>query len=365
MDIRNAHSEIERGMLAHAVEATVPELTPWVRPMLRTMGWLTWTTDGRRQERQLDHPIAKARPLRMAEAGHNRLLPRRCQRGGNTTRRILGEIHIHRRNGNDWPGRTQTLRVHSIWPTATPRPTASPGITSPHSQTRSPMPSPGAAGRCFRRRHNDTHRQPRRVNSSSTTDPVCPIACYSSVTLDYRRSSRWLCSDTRSRVARHFLHEHAAFHHEHRETWIILPLEPHVHFCTPTTLRRQPINAFSSPHDLKGWTECHSWQTPSADTTDHPPTWRTAPRAGLGVGEYSRLLIRTSTLKHCTPWHSKSIDAHYPRGAWRVLTNTYFSLWQATAGPQPSFCHVEVQEQGLLQFHAEFHARRWTIKRLL
>ena len=34
------------------------------------------------------------------------------------------------------------------------------------------------------------------------------------MTQDYRRSSRWLRSDTRSRVTRHSLHEHAAFQHE-------------------------------------------------------------------------------------------------------------------------------------------------------
>ena len=63
-----------------------------------------------------------------------------------------------------------------------------------------------------------------------------------------------------------------------RETWIISPLEPHVHFCTPTTFRRQLIDAFSALHDLEGWV----W---SATITAR----RTAPRAGLGVGEYSRL----------------------------------------------------------------------------
>ena len=64
---------------------------------------------------------------------------------------------------------------------------------------------------------------------------------------------------------------------------------------------------------------------------------------GLGVGEYSIKITpilpmrTTSTLKHCTPWHSKSINANYPRRAWRVPTNRYFNLWQAPAGPQPSF----------------------------
>ena len=80
-DIRNAHYEVERGMLAHAIEDTIPELAPWVRPLLKTSGWLTWTTDGQRQERQLDRglkqggplsnllfPIAMARPVKMAEA---------------------------------------------------------------------------------------------------------------------------------------------------------------------------------------------------------------------------------------------------------------------------------------------------------
>ena len=50
-------------MLAHEVEATVPELTPWVRPMLRTMGWLSWTTDGKRQERRLDRGFIQSGPL--------------------------------------------------------------------------------------------------------------------------------------------------------------------------------------------------------------------------------------------------------------------------------------------------------------
>ena len=74
---------------------------------------------------------------------------------------------------------------------------------------------------------------------------------------------------------------------------------------------------------------------------------------------------RTTTLRHCTPWPSKSINVHYPRRTLRVPTNKYFNPWQATTGQQHSFCRVEVQEQGLLHFHPEHHARRWTTNRLL
>ena len=289
--------------------------------------------------------------------------------------------------GNDWPGRTQTLCVHSIWPTATPRPTAWPGITSPHSQTWSPHArSPALQDDSSAGGHNDTHRQLRRVNSSSTRDLVWPIACFSSVTLDYRRSSRWLCSDTRSRVARHSLHEHAAFHHEHRETWIILPLEPRVHFCTPTTLRRQHINAFSSPHVLEGRVrgvppsqhepraQPHGLPLLASSVSGHnrPLTHLGEQLPGLGsvlvnIQVYADLTdeddINTETLHAMAlKVNQRTLSQASTESAYEQILQSLAGDWRATAqflscgGPR---------SRGLLHFHPELHAQRWTIKRLL
>ena len=130
---------------------------------------------------------------------------------------------------------------------------------------------------------------------------------------------------------RHSLHEHAAFHHEHRER----PGSYHHsnHMCT--SARRRHFGGNSLTHFQPsttwrvGYVECHHHSTANS-SQGWAQCWR--------VFEITPILPTrtTSTLKHCTPWHSKSIKAHYPRRAWRVLTNRNFNLWQATAGPQPT-----------------------------
>ena len=173
--------------MAHAVEATVPELTPWVRPMLRTMGWLSWTADGKRQERRLDrglkqggplsnllYTIAMVRPVKMAEAvarPEDMRATLACHQDDVNVVATPRAESSARSTFIEEMGKS-VLVVHKL-SVLTPLGRQPHPERQPHPDrqlrqesraliliTWNSVPSPSAARRFFKR-HNDTHRQPR------------------------------------------------------------------------------------------------------------------------------------------------------------------------------------------------------------